>query len=210
MSGRLFIIAAASGAGKTTLVHELCRSVPQLEVSISCTTRPARPGEREGVDYFFMNDATFAHLAAEQKFLEQELVFGYRYGTPREWVEDKLRAGIDVILEIDWQGARAIRAKRPETLSIFILPPSFAALEERLHGRGQDQPETIQRRMQDALKELAHYGDFDYLVINDVLETAVAEVRAIILACRQGQRPRTPDYRDVAEHLLREGRDLGY
>lgn len=205
MPGNLFIIAAASGTGKTTLVHALCRSLPNLQVSISCTTRAMRPGERDGVDYFFIDHATFDRMVAEKKFLEHETVFDNRYGTPREWVEDRLRAGTDIILEIDWKGARGVRTQKPDSIGIFLLPPDFATLEQRLRDRAQDDAAAIQRRMRAALDELSHYHEFDYLVINDVLDTAVAEVRDIITTCRRGQRPVGPDRRDFAERLLVQG-----
>ena len=205
MSGNLFIIAAASGTGKTTLVHALCRSLPNLRVSISCTTRPMRPGEQDGVDYFFVDNATFAGMVAEKKFLEHETVFDYRYGTPRLWVEDQLRAGTDIILEIDWQGARGVRALLPDTIGIFLLPPGFAALEQRLRNRAQDDAATIHRRMRAALEELSHYREFEYLVINDDLDTALAELKEIIVSCRQGRRMAAPDRRDFAECLMAEG-----
>ena len=208
MSGKLFIIAAASGTGKTTLVHALCRNLGNLQVSISCTTRPMRPGERDGVDYFFIDNATFDRMVADKKFLEHENVFGYRYGTPRAWVEDQLRAGIDIILEIDWKGARSVRAMLPDCIGIFLLPPGFAVLEQRLCRRAQDNEATIQRRMRAALAELSHYGEFDYLVINDDLDTAVAEVQEIIDSCRKGQRVSTPDRREFAERLMTEGGKL--
>jgi len=208
MPGKLFIIAAASGTGKTTLVHALCRHMPNLQVSISCTTRPMRPGERDGVDYFFIDPATFDRMVAEKKFLEHETVFDNRYGTPREWVEKRLRTGTDIILEIDWKGARGVRAQKPDSIGIFLLPPDFATLEQRLRDRAQDDAATIQRRMRAALEELSHYHEFDYLVINDDLDTAVAEVRYIISTCRSGQRPVEPDHRDFAEHLMTEGRKV--
>ena len=205
MPGKLFIIAAASGTGKTTLVHALCNSLANLRVSISCTTRPLRPGERDGVDYFSIDNATFDRMVADKKFLEHETVFGYRYGTPRAWVEDQLRAGTDIILEIDWKGARSVRAMLPECIGIFLLPPGFKVLQQRLCGRAQDDAATIQRRMRAALEELSHYGEFDYLVINDDLAAAVAEVKEIIESCRHGRRIPAPDRRDFAESLMTEG-----
>lgn len=206
MSGTLFIIAAPSGTGKTTLVRSLCARVPDLRVSISCTTRPQRPGEQDGVDYYFIDDATFDEMVANGQFLEHERVFGYHYGTPRQWVEEQLRAGNDIILEIDWQGARDVHALLPErTVSIFILPPAFATLEQRLHGRGQDDAGTIRRRMRDALAELSHYREFDYLVINDELERAVSELGQIVAYRRRGERYPAPDLHEFAERLMAEG-----
>ena len=205
MPGHLFIIAAASGTGKTTLVRALCRELPNLRVSISCTTRPMRPGERDGVDYDFIDDATFDQMVTDRKFLEHETVFGYRYGTPRTWVEDQLEAGTDIILEIDWQGARRVRALRPDCIGIFLLPPSFAELERRLCGRAQDDEATIQRRTREALEELSHYREFDYLIINDDLDAALAELKEIIESCRRGQRKPAPDHYKFAERLMTEG-----
>ena len=208
MPGNLFIIAAASGTGKTTLVRTLCRNLPNLRVSISCTTRPMRPGERDGVDYNFIDDATFDRTVTDKKFLEHETVFGYRYGTPRAWVEDQLCAGTDIILEIDWKGARSVRAMRPDCIGIFLLPPSFAELGQRLCSRAQDDEATIHRRTRAALEELSHYREFDYLVINDDLDAALAELKEIIESCRRGERMAAPDRREFAERLMTEGGKL--
>ena len=203
--GTLFIIAAPSGAGKTTLVKALCRQLPGLRVSVSCTTRPRREGEQNGIDYHFIDEATFRDMAARGLFLEHEQVFGHFYGTPRIWVEEQLNQGIDVILEIDWQGARDVRARMPGTISLFVLPPSYAALEERLRNRGKDGEEVIRRRMQDALGELSHHREFDYLIINSDLETALEEMASIIEAVRSGNRPSWPDRSDFADSLIAEG-----
>ncbi len=209
MTGTLFIIAAPSGAGKTTLVRKLCETVPKLKVSVSCTTRAPRPGEVDGVDYHFINDRQFADLVRENAFLEHEEVFDYRYGTPKRWVGEQLAAGNDIILEIDWQGARDVRAMLPEqVLSIFILPPAISALEQRLRSRGQDDDATIRRRMRDALTELSHFGEFDHLVINENMDTALTELRRIIEARRRGERYSGPDLRKFAESLMTEGRKI--
>ncbi|HKK15088.1 MAG TPA: guanylate kinase, partial [Gammaproteobacteria bacterium] len=162
MPGTLFIIAAASGTGKTTLVRALCRDIERLKVSVSCTTRAMRPGEVNGVDYHFVDAATFRDMVSKNRFLEHETVFDHQYGTPRGWVEQELAAGYDIILEIDWQGARDVRALLPEqSISIFLLPPSLSVLEDRLRGRGQDDESIIRRRMQDALNEIRHFTEFD-------------------------------------------------
>lgn len=208
MPGKLFIIAAASGTGKTTLVRALCRSLPNLRVSLSSTTRPMRPGENEGIDYNFIDNAAFDRMVWENQFLEYENVFGYRYGTPRAWVEERLREGTDIILEIDWKGAQRVRKRMPDSIGIFLLPPSFAVLEQRLCGRGRDDYATIQKRMRAALEELSHYSEFDYLVINDDLAAAVAEVQEIIESCRRGRRLEAPDRREFAEQLMAEGGKL--
>jgi len=209
MAGTLFIIAAPSGTGKTTLVRALCENIPNLLVSISCTTREKRPGEQEGVDYYFVDDKTFNEMADRGQFLEYKQVFGNRYGTPLQWVEQQIQSGKDIILEIDWQGARDVRAMLPDkTAGIFILPPSFATLEERLRSRAQDNETTILRRMQDALEELSHYDEFDYLVINDDFTSTLAELKAIIEARRRGEQYIAPDRCDFAARLMAEGRKI--
>ena len=184
-TGTLYIVAAPSGAGKTSLVKSLVETTPGVVVSISHTTRPHRPGEQDGVHYHFIALPTFEAMIAQGAFLEHAQVFGNRYGTSRAAVLSKLQAGLDVILEIDWQGARQVREQMPNSPSIFILPPSRDALRQRLAGRGQDSAEVIERRMAAALDELSHYVEFDYLVINDQFETALTELRAIMIAQRQ-------------------------
>lgn len=206
MSGTLFIIAAPSGAGKTSLVRRLCRDIEDLKVSVSCTTRARRPGEKDGVDYHFIDTDTFNDMVSKNLFLEHELVFDHLYGTPREWVEQELAAGYDIILEIDWQGARDVKKLLPEkTVSIFVLPPSITDLEKRLHERGQDDERIIQRRMLDALGELRHFNEFDYLVVNDKFDRALAEIERIIECHRHGDEYDGPDLRAFAEQLVTEG-----
>ena len=206
MPGNLYVIAAPSGAGKTTLVQALCKSMPDLRVSISCTTRPQRPGEKEGVDYYFIDKKKFDDMVADNQFLEHERVFDHFYGTPRQWVEEQIETGNDVILEIDWQGARDVRQLMPDrVVSIFILPPAFSTLENRLRGRGQDNEKTIRQRMQAALNELSHYQDFEYLVINDDLDKALSELRKIIEYHRRGEKYPVPDWQDFARNLIAEG-----
>lgn len=182
--GSLYVVSAPSGAGKTSLIKALVRDVEGLLISVSYTTRPQRPGEVDGRDYNFVSVETFQLMLADQAFVESAEVFGNFYGTSRAWIEEQLAAGQDLVLEIDWQGARQIRHMFPECRSIFILPPSAQALEERLHGRGQDDAEVIARRMRDAVEEMRHYGEYDFLVINDVFEQALAELKAIIIARR--------------------------
>jgi guanylate kinase len=184
MSATLYIIAAPSGAGKTSLVKALLEVDPGVVVSVSHTTRAMRPGEQDGVDYNFIDIARFEAMIAEDRFLEHAKVFDNYYGTSRDWVEATLEAGRDVILEIDWQGARIVRRAFPEAVGIFILPPSRQALEERLRGRGQDSDETIARRMQDAKSEISHYDEFDYVVVNDIFDEALQELRTIMKARR--------------------------
>ncbi|MGD8742517.1 MAG: guanylate kinase [Granulosicoccaceae bacterium] len=185
MSATLYIVAAPSGAGKTSLVKALLEVDPHVVVSVSHTTRAMRPGEQDGVDYNFVDVAQFEALVAEHRFLEYAKVFDNYYGTSRDWVETTLAAGKDVILEIDWQGARIVRQAFAEAVGIFILPPSRLALEERLRGRGQDSDEIIARRMQDAKGEISHYDEFDYVVINDIFDEALLDLRAIVTARRR-------------------------
>ena len=182
--GTLFVVSAPSGAGKTSLVRKLRSQVEGLSVSVSHTTRPKRPAESEGVDYFFTLRETFKEMAAAGAFLEYAQVFGNYYGTARTTVETLLTLGKDVLLEIDWQGARQIKEQMPDCQTLFILPPSREALSKRLHGRGQDDEETIVRRMRDAISEMSHYAEYDYLIINDEFESAVEELRTIVLASR--------------------------
>lgn len=184
-AGTLYIISAPSGAGKTSLVKELIDSMADIRVSVSHTTRPIRPGERDGVNYHFTTPPAFESMIEDDVFLEHALVFGNYYGTSREWVEQQLREGIDVILEIDWQGAQQVRAKMPASVGVFILPPSREVLESRLRGRGQDSDEVIVRRLSEAVTEMSHYAEYDYVVINDDFDTALADLRAIVRARRQ-------------------------
>lgn len=178
--GRLFIFSAASGTGKTSLAKELVARMPDLAFSVSHTTRTPRPGEQHGVHYYFVNQAQFDEMVAADRFLEHAKVFGNSYGTSRAATENLLRQGKNIILDIDWQGARAIKEKMPESVSIFILPPSRAALEERLTGRGQDSREVIERRMREAVSEMSHYREFDHVVVNDDFNAALKDLQAII------------------------------
>ena len=178
--GTLYTISAPSGAGKTSLVAELLKRTPQLSVSVSHTTRPMRPGEEDGVNYHFISHEVFQQMLGETAFLEHAQVFDNFYGTSQKWVESELARGEDVILEIDWQGAQQVRRLMPETIAIFILPPSREALNQRLTGRGQDDDSVIQRRMDAAVAEMSHYVEGDYVVINDDFNTALADLEAII------------------------------
>lgn len=184
MTGTLFVLSAPSGAGKTSLVKALLESTDNLCVSISHTTRAMRPGEVNGVNYHFVSVEGFRAMLDESDFLEHAEVFGNYYGTSRSFVEQTLRSGKDVILEIDWQGAQQIRRLFPESISLFILPPSREALESRLRGRGQDAEAIIQQRLSKAQEEMSHYVEYDYLVINDQFNVALAELRAVIEASR--------------------------
>ncbi|MBI2382225.1 MAG: guanylate kinase [Gammaproteobacteria bacterium] len=200
--GTLYIVSAPSGAGKTSLLKALVEQMQDVMVSVSHTTRAMRPGEQEGVHYHFTRREDFERMAAEGAFLEHAEVFGNHYGTSRHWVEQTLEAGTDVILEIDWQGARQMRQLLPEAVSVFILPPSRAALEQRLTGRGQDAPEVIASRMAAAREEMAHYGEYDYLVINDVFKLALEDLKAIFLVRRLRMEAQAQRHRAMIAELL--------
>jgi len=182
--GALFIVSAPSGAGKTSLVKALLERISDVVVSVSHTTREPRPGEQDGVDYHFVSKPTFENMVTAGEFLEHARVFDNFYGTSRIAVAEQLEAGRDVILEIDWQGARQVRLAAPQALGVFILPPTRETLRERLLGRGQDTEQVIQRRMRDAIKEMSHYGEYHFLVFNDDFEQAVAELQALFVAQR--------------------------
>jgi guanylate kinase len=182
--GTLFIISAPSGAGKTSLVSALLDRLDNLQVSISHTTRQARPGEQDGVNYHFVTCEQFELMTANQQFVEHAKVHSNFYGTSKDWLESSLNKGVDIILEIDWQGAEQVRSKFPRSKSIFILPPSQQALFERLKGRGQDEDTIIKQRVAAAKEEMSHYNDADYLVINDQFEAACQELQTIIQAQR--------------------------
>ncbi len=179
-SGDLYVVSAPSGAGKTSLVAALRSSEPRLHVSVSHTTRPRRSNESDGVDYHFVSEDDFVAMIDADAFLEHARVFDCRYGTARNSVQKTLAAGEDVILEIDWQGASQVRQRHSDCIGIFVLPPSPESLAERLAGRAQDSDEVIARRMRDAVAEMSHHGEFDYLVINDDFEVALADLRSII------------------------------
>ena len=177
---RLFVIAAASGAGKTTLVHALTRKHPELRFSISYTTRKKRRTEADGVDYLFVDEQEFARLRDEGALLESAEVFDNFYGTSRDQVERYLAAGHSVILEIDWQGAQQVRESMPDCVTIFVMPPSIEELERRLRNRRTDSDEVIARRLRDALSDMSHWDEFDYVIINDELDQAVADIEAVL------------------------------
>ena len=193
MSGKLYVMAAPSGAGKTTLVRLLLDSEPGVHLSISYTTRGPRPGEADGREYHFVDVATFRAMMARGDFLEWAEVHGNFYGTSKVWIADHLAAGHDVLLEIDWQGAQQVRAVFPQAIGIFILPPSMEELTRRLTGRGTDSAEVVERRLAAAQAEMRHVGDFGYVIINDGLEQALDDLRAVVRASRldlAGQRAR--------------------
>jgi len=198
-SGTLYITSAPSGAGKSSLLRALLETMGgDLALSVSHTTRSPRPGEVDGADYHFVDGVGFAAMVSQGDFLEHAQVFDNHYGTSRRAVADQLATGVDVILEIDWQGARLVRELLPEAVSIFILPPSLAALQQRLQDRGQDDDEVIARRMRDAVSEMSHYDEYDYLVINDVFQEALGELTAIM---RCGQLCMAPQKRRHAALL---------
>ncbi len=201
-SGKLIVISAPSGAGKTTLVEALCEADPKLMVSISHTTRPKRDGEKDSVAYHFTDVDIFREMVDAEQFLEHAKVFDNYYGTSKAAIESQLSKGIDVILEIDWQGAESVGKLMPESISIFILPPSYQALETRLTGRGEDDAGTIKRRMDDAINELSHYKDYDYLVINDEFELALGELQGLITALRENQRPQQANLSEFVTRLM--------
>ena len=184
MSGRLFIITAASGAGKTSLVHALLASDSNIKLSVSYTTRQPRPGEVNGEHYHFVDETQFLSMLAAGDFLESAHVHGARYGTSQTRVKAALASGDDLILEIDWQGAAAVRKLYPNAISIFILPPSIAELESRLRGRGQDSEEVIIKRLAAARDEMSHVGEFDYVTINDKFEESLQDLTSIFRAER--------------------------
>jgi guanylate kinase len=200
---RLFVISAPSGAGKTSLVGSLLAARPNLNVSVSHTTRKPRPNEVEGRDYYFVTLPRFRELIEQQAFLEYAQVFDNFYGTGAAQVRDKLAAGNDVLLEIDWQGARQVRRAMPDSISIFILPPTRAALEQRLHERRTDSPETIARRLADASTDMSHYNEFDFVVVNDRFEKAAVDVDAILDGGGRELRANRADLKPLIETLVR-------
>ena len=191
MSGNLFVVSAPSGAGKSSLVKALLARDPNIHLSISHTTRAPRPGEVNGREYHFVERETFEAMQARGEFLESAEVYGNRYGTSQAGIAEQRAAGSDILLEIDWQGAERIRALIPEAIGIFILPPSLAALKSRLEGRGQDSAEIIAGRLAAARDDIAHANDFDYILINDVFETALEDLLAVCRSQRQRQRHET-------------------
>lgn len=200
--GTLYIIAAASGTGKTSLAKALEQSLPNIKISISHTTRPLRAPEVANQSYFFVDNAVFEKMIAEHAFLEYAQVFGAYYGTARAFVDEQLTRGIDVILDIDWQGAEQIKKLYPQSESIFLLPPSKEELRRRLHKRQRDDAETIEKRLNLASSEIAHAHAFDYIVINDNFALALKDLQTIILANRLRKKPQSEKYADLLKELL--------
>lgn len=200
--GTLFTVSAPSGAGKTSLLAALVRRLPDVQVSISHTTRAKRPGERDGVDYHFVGETEFAGMIERAEFLEHARVFGNLYGTSQHWVEDRLREGVDVVLEIDWQGAAQVHHLRPDCVRVFILPPSVDCLLSRLNDRRQDDAEVIQRRLSQAREEISHYVEADFLIVNDRFDTALDELTAVVRAQRLRLDVQQDRYRELLGDLL--------
>ena len=200
--GILYIISAPSGAGKTSLVKALVDAVPQIRVSVSHTTRAMRPGEVDGVNYHFVSREQFTAMLERGEFLEHAQVFDNLYGTSQRWVEQTLAEGYDLILEIDWQGAQQVRRLMPQARSVFILPPTQQALRQRLTNRGQDSEEIIERRMRDAVSEMSHYVEYDYLVINDDFSTALEDLKSIFRANQLEQSRQQGRHADLLSALL--------
>lgn len=205
--GTLFIISSPSGAGKSSLIKALLERPSadgKLQVSVSHTTRAVRPGEVDGIHYHFIGQSEFKELIERGAFYEWAEVFGNYYGTSREWIDEQLAKGIDILLDIDWQGARQIRAQSPSAKSIFILPPSREELERRLNARQQDSAEVIKSRMDKAVSEMSHYNEYDYLLVNDHFDQALNRLSAIIEAERANTDKQAIRYQDLLCGLLAE------
>ncbi len=201
--GNLFVIAAPSGTGKTTLVKALVDSMPGVTVSISHTTRLKRPQEQDGVNYYFIANDQFHEMIAHQDFLEYATVFNHLYGTSRTWVQQTLEKGLDVILEIDWQGCQQIKKLFPQCISIFILPPSLDDLSERLQLRNQDHPNIIKQRLADVKETISHIKEYEYVIVNAVFNQAVVELKTIIDATRLLQKKQVIKYETLLSDLIK-------
>jgi len=201
IAGNLFIICAPSGAGKTSLVNALLEREPQIELSISYTTRPPRPGEAHGREYHFVSRETFLAMAQRGEFLESAEVHGNLYGTSQPWIDARRREGLDILLEIDWQGAQQVRRLIPEAVGVFILPPSLEILRKRLTARGQDSDEVIDQRLANAREEIAHVEEFDYVIINQNFDVAVVDLVSIVRAQRLRITAQLTRYRDLINSM---------
>jgi guanylate kinase len=200
--GRLFVIAAPSGAGKTSLLQALMKKRPGVGFSVSCTTRKPRPGEHDGKDYHFIDRSGFERLQAAGEFIEHANVFGNLYGTRRSVVESALAEGRDLILEIDWQGAQQVREHLPEAVQVFVLPPSRAELESRLRSRRSDSEEAIARRLQESVLEMSHWKDFDYVIVNHDFDAALADLEAVFDGRGEALRAGRPELVPLSRELL--------
>ena len=200
--GMLYIISAPSGAGKTSLVNALIEETDLIEVSVSYTTRGKRPGEREGVNYHFVTQDQFKQMIADDRFIEHAEVFGHFYGTSKQRIKEKLKAGIDIILEIDWQGAQQVRKQFEHCTTVFILPPSQPELLSRLQERGQDTQEVIEKRMNESIAQVSHYTEFEYLIVNDQFAHALGELKALVYAFRLRQTAQCRRHHKLIETLL--------
>ena len=198
----LYIISAPSGAGKTSLVNALIEETDLIEVSVSYTTRGKRPGEREGVNYHFVTPDQFKQMIADDRFIEHAEVFGHFYGTSKQRIKEKLKAGIDIILEIDWQGAQQVRKQFEHCTTVFILPPSQPELLSRLQERGQDTQEVIEKRMNESIAQVSHYTEFEYLIVNDQFAHALGELKALVYAFRLRQTAQCRRHHKLIETLL--------
>lgn len=203
MTARVFIVSAPSGAGKSSLVAALLSEEKNIALSVSHTTRPPRPGEQHGKDYFFVSPEQFASMREQGDFLESAQVYGNHYGTSRTWMEQTLASGKDVALEIDWQGARQLRHVFPNSTGVFILPPSLTILKQRLETRGKDAPDVIARRLAAAQEDIQHVGEFDYVIINKEFSEAVRDLTSIVRAERLRREPQLKRQRDLLDQLQR-------
>jgi len=200
--GTLFTVSAPSGAGKTSLLKALAEQLSGIQVSISHTTRPKRPGEQDGINYHFVDTDTFIAMVNRGEFLEHAQVFGNYYGTSSTWVKETLATGLDVILEIDWQGAAQVHRLVPASIGIFILPPSQKTLHQRLNHRGQDEDAVIARRLAEAREEMSHYVEADYIIVNDNFDVALDELRAVVLSQRLSLEKQKQRHIHLLEELL--------
>jgi guanylate kinase len=203
MSGNLFIVSAPSGAGKTSLVKAMLATTPDIDLSVSYTTRPPRAGEVDGKDYHFVSREAFLAKAQHGDFLESAEIYGNLYGTSQSWIQAETASGRDILLEIDWQGATQVRRVFPACIGIFILPPSLQVLESRLKSRGKDSDEVIARRMQAARDEIAHVAEFDYVIINDKLDDAVQQLRTVVVAAGVSRDRQLARHQDLINQLTR-------
>ena len=202
-TSKLYVLAAPSGAGKTTLVHALVARVPDLKFSVSYTTRKRRVNEEHGRDYFFVGTDEFLHLQESDELLESAMVFDNYYGTSRSQVDEHLQNGRSIVLEIDWQGAQQVRASMPTAVTVFIMPPSVTELERRLRDRKTDTDAVIARRLSDALGDMSHWNEFDFVIINDDLEQAVSQLQAVMAGENSGNRVGNPDLDGAIIEVIR-------